>query len=338
MKLALAGDVMLGRLVNRALCRLPPEHLWGDALPLLRGADAAICNLECALSDGGERAHKEFAFRSDAKNVAVLRGAGIDAVSLANNHILDYGPEALQETLDTLDRAGVAHAGAGASLAEARAPALLRRAGATLAMLSVTDNEPAWEAGPDRPGIWHVPVVRNDPRAVSLLAAVAATRAMADLLVVAFHWGTNWGYRPEPGHREFAHALIGAGADLVFGHSCHVARGIEIDRGGVILYGAGDLIDDYAVDEFEPNDESWVFVVETSGGRTMELRAHPLLIRRFRPLHAGGARREVMLERMTSRCRELGTTSEWDEAEGALRIAIGGARGGSRQGEALSAG
>lgn len=335
MRLALAGDVMLGRLVNRALRRLPPEDLWGDALPLLRGADAAICNLECVLSDGGERARKEFTFRSDAKNVAVLRVAGIDAVSLANNHVLDYGTEALGETLDTLDRAGVAHAGAGAAAA-AREPALLRRGGATLAMLSATDNEPGWEAGPDRLGVWYVPVARDDPRAVSLLAAVAATRRTADLLIVAYHWGSNWGYQPEPGQGDFARALIEAGADVVVGHSCHVARGIEIDRGGVILYGTGDLIDDYAVDESQPNDESWLFLVDASGGRITELRAHPLLIRRFRPVQAVGARRSIMVERMASLCRDLGTISEWDEAEGALRVAVGDARGGCRRGEALS--
>src|SRR3990167_6854749 len=113
MKLLFVGDVMLGRLVNEKLRDAPAEYPWGDTLPILREADARICNLECALSDGGSPARKAFTFRSDAKNVAVLKAAGINAVTLANNHTLDYGPEALADTLGILDQEKIRYAGAG---------------------------------------------------------------------------------------------------------------------------------------------------------------------------------------------------------------------------------
>lgn len=118
MKLLFIGDVMLGRLVNEALKVRPFSFPWGDVLPIMNSADVRICNLECALSDGGSPAHKTFTFRSDAKNVEVLKAAGIDVVTLANNHALDYGPEALADTLGILDSAHILQAGAGRDLAE----------------------------------------------------------------------------------------------------------------------------------------------------------------------------------------------------------------------------
>lgn len=119
--LALVGDVMLGRLVDGALRYTLPSFPWGDVLPLLRDADWRCCNLECVVSDvvPDRLSEKVFRFRSDARNVAVLKAADIDAVCNANNHSLDFGPEAMLDMLRRLDEAGIAHAGAGANPAEA---------------------------------------------------------------------------------------------------------------------------------------------------------------------------------------------------------------------------
>jgi poly-gamma-glutamate capsule biosynthesis protein CapA/YwtB (metallophosphatase superfamily) len=117
MELVFVGDVMLGRLVNEWLWEVPPDQPWGNTVPILAEGDLRICNLECALSDRGrpwERTQKAFYFRSDTKNVAVLRAAGIDAVVVANNHTLDFGYDGLEDTLDMLDHPGIARAGAAA--------------------------------------------------------------------------------------------------------------------------------------------------------------------------------------------------------------------------------
>jgi len=129
MKLLFVGDVMLGRLVNQALKARPPEYPWGNTLDVFRSADVRFCNLECSLSDRGVRRSPEtkaFHFRSDAGNVEVLKRAGIDAVSLAKNHILDFDETALTDTLDILDRNRICHGGAGRNAAGASAPAALR--------------------------------------------------------------------------------------------------------------------------------------------------------------------------------------------------------------------
>lgn len=105
LKLLFVGDVMLGRLVNDVLRDEPPTYPWGDTWPFFREADWRACNLECVISDRGSpwtRTPKAFHFRSDAKNVAVLKAAGINAVPLANNHTLDYGHRALFDMLTQL--------------------------------------------------------------------------------------------------------------------------------------------------------------------------------------------------------------------------------------------
>ena len=116
MRLVLVGDVMLGRGVNATLKQVRSEYPWGNTLPLFHQADWRLCNLECVMSDRGvpwSSTPKAFHFRSDAKNIAVLKAARIDAVSLANNHTLDFGYDAMREMLALLDTNDIKHAGAG---------------------------------------------------------------------------------------------------------------------------------------------------------------------------------------------------------------------------------
>ena len=162
MKILFVGDVMLGRLVNRALRNRPPEYPWGDTLPVFKGADLRVCNLECVISDRGvpwSLTPKPFHFRADSRNVKVLKAAGIDALSLANNHILDFEYEAMFDTLKTLDAASIHHAGAGPNAEGASRPAVFSVKGrVTVGLVAFTDNEPSWRARKRRPGVFYCPV------------------------------------------------------------------------------------------------------------------------------------------------------------------------------------
>lgn len=336
MKILLAGDVMLGRLVNRVLAKKPPAWPWGDTLGLFESADLRIVNLECVISDRGEpwkETSKVFHFRSDARNIATLAEARVDAVTLANNHALDYGPPALLDMLSSLDRHGIGHCGAGVDSASAMAPAYLSTVGGdAAALISFTDNEPAWEAGPGRPGVNYVPVEPPGPsrgaeggpdeRAERLLALVASTRAgmSAGVVIVSAHWGGNWGYHPPEAHREFGRALVEAGADVVFGHSCHVVRGVELYRGRPIIYSAGDFVDDYAVDPVERNDEAFIFIVSAEGGTVTGLELVPTVIGDFQARLARGRRASSHASLMVRLCGELGTRAVWDEARGRVVV------------------
>jgi poly-gamma-glutamate synthesis protein (capsule biosynthesis protein) len=324
MRLALVGDVMLGRLVNDFLRSVPPAYPWGDTLPLFLQADMRFCNLECALSDRGSswsETPKTFHFRSDAKNVAVLQAAGMDMVSLANNHTLDYGYEALYDTLDILHDAGIERVGAGRNLEDAARPAFLERKGVRFAFLAFTDNEPQWAAEPDRAGIHFVPAEPDDGRFRTLLSRIDEIRLECEVLIVSAHWGPNWGRRPPENHVRCAHAMVEHGVDLVFGHSCHVVQGIEVCDGRPILYGVGDFIDDYAVDPSERNDQAFVFLVDTDIG-PWHLQLHPTVIRQFQATLAHGAEAHAVSEQMRLLCHDLGTGATWDPRSMCLRLAL----------------
>ncbi|MBX6341092.1 MAG: CapA family protein, partial [Thermomicrobiaceae bacterium] len=155
--LAIAGDVMLGRLVNEVIAREGFAYPWDDLIPTLREVDAFLINLECALTSRTERwhdgAYKAFYFRAEPAVVETLRIGRVDFACLANTHIGDFGLEGLLETVAVLDRAGIAHAGAGADPISAAAPARLTVGGWRIAILAYADYPEEWAAAPGRPGI-----------------------------------------------------------------------------------------------------------------------------------------------------------------------------------------
>lgn len=322
MQIAFLGDVMLGRLVNDHLQTVAPAYPWGDTLPVLRRADLRIANLECVLADGGKPAPgKVFTFRTDLKNVRSLLLAQIDLVSLANNHVLDYGTDALQEMLPTLDRHGILHAGAGTDLTSAARPVVCRVGGTAVGFVAFTDNQPDWEAAPGTPGVYYVPVTTHGQRVDQLLALLRRTKARVQLLIVSAHWGGNWGSDAPPEHRALARQLVEAGADVVFGHSPHVFRGVEVYRDRPIIYSAGDFVDDYAVDPEERNDLSFIFLMETDGGTPRALRLFPTVIAGFRVRLAVRSARDTA-DRMARLCGDLGTGSSWNAGEGCLELPL----------------
>ncbi len=314
---------MLGRLVNDWLRVQPSEYPWGDTLPYFRNADWRVCNLECVISNRGhELPQKIFHFRTEPKNTSVLMRARIDAVSLANNHMLDYGKEALSDTLQFLEGAGIHYAGAGMNQIEARKPIVTALGELSLGMIAFTDNEPGWEASGDEAGTYYLPVNLQDPRAKELIDLVKETKNRVDFLIVSAHWGGNWGYTPPPEQARLAKALIDAGADVIFGHSPHVFRGIEVHHGRPILYSAGDFIDDYAVDDIERNDYSFLFILELEGAVPSRLQLIPTIISNFQARVANSAEAEKIAGKMKALCLQRGTAADWNDRERALNIEL----------------
>lgn len=312
MKIALMGDVMLGRLVNEALEEEAPAYPWGNTLSLLDCADLRICNLECVLSDSGNpwsNPPKVFHFRSDEKNIKTLQAANIDIVSIANNHVLDYEYEAMERMTALLDRHQIFHAGAGNNLVEATKPAICEINGQKIACIAFTDNEPDWAAEFKKPGVLYAPTNIDDKRMQAILDQIELLRPEVDFLIVSAHWGGNWGYTPPKEHSLLAHALIDSGADLIFGHSCHVFRGIEIYKKCPIIYSAGDFIDDYAIDEIERNDESFIFLLDISHSHR-KMYLYPTCIEQFQVNLAPIHRQKRILSQMQKLCKELGTNLE----------------------------
>ena len=216
MKLALAGDTMLGRGVAQRLETEPPESLFAEELvDVVHQADLCLLNLECCISARGEPAPgKVFHFRAPPWATQALTHLGVDCVTLANNHALDFGQDALLDTLAHLDAAGIQAVGAGSDLERARAPAVFEANGFRLAVLAVTDHPPDYAAGPELPGVAYADL-RRDAAPEWLSQRIAAVDA--DAVLVTPHWGPNMVAEPRPHVHRAATALVDAGATLVAG-------------------------------------------------------------------------------------------------------------------------
>lgn len=349
LRLFLAGDVMTGRGVDQILPhpsdpalfepfvqdardyvqlaerrngKIPDDvsfdYVWGDAPGILEraGVDGRIVNLETAVTDHDEPwPRKGINYRMHPANAPVLGALGLDACSLANNHVLDWLQPGLTETLATLDRAGIAHAGAGRTADQARAPAIAvdgpRRVLVFGFGVPSSGIPPEWAAETGKPGVNFLP----DLSAESLQAAVDTIRAHArptDRVVASIHWGGNWGYEIPEVQRAFAWALIDkAGVDVVHGHSSHHPRGIEIHSGRLVLYGCGDFLNDYegitGHERYRP-DLVLMYLPEldAASGALLGLELVPLKILRMRLQHADETDAGWLADALTRHSRGLG--------------------------------
>lgn len=307
MRLACLGDVMLARGVAGVLEKSDRASLWGDCLPALSTADVRLANLECCISDRGRpfEPPRVFSFRAPPLAVEVLQTASIDVVTLANNHSLDYGDEALLDTIERLDAAGIAHVGAGADLARASQPVVIRSGETKIGFVGFTDNYPEYAAGPRRPGTFHVDPDDHDPGPV--VRAVRQAREMgADLVVVTAHCGPNMIERPRASLAELARRVIEEGVDLWFGHSAHVFHGVAFQKGRPIIFDGGDFVDDYAVDRRLRNDRSLLWMAAWSN-REVVLEAFPVQLDYAQTNLAHGESFDWIARRLSGLCREMGT-------------------------------
>ncbi len=312
--LALAGDTMLGRGVAERLTRYGPGALFASELKeTVAEADAFVLNLECCVSDRGRPAPvpgKPFYFRAPPSAVRALAELGVDAVSLANNHALDFGPAALADTRELLTTAGLQVVGAGDTEEQARAPVVLTVRGLRIGLLGVVDHAEEFAAGPDRPGTAYADLATGVPR--WLTEAVRELRQHTDIAVVAAHWGPNMVGHPVRHVRRAAPELTAAGATLVVGHSAHVFHGFTRE----VLYDVGDFIDDYAVHPQLRNDLGLLFLVTLDATAVRRVAAVPLTLEYCRTRLARGADHAWISDRLRRVCAPFGT--EVAERDGRL--------------------
>jgi poly-gamma-glutamate capsule biosynthesis protein CapA/YwtB (metallophosphatase superfamily) len=233
----------------------------------LTGADLTLANLENPVIRAAVYHPEETTFTGDLRLLPILEAAGIDGVTLGNNHILDAGTSGLRETLAHLDDAGIAHAGAGMDLAEAREPMIFELGETKIGVLSylgVPSYDWAW-ATETAPGTAPAltDVMRED---------VERLRTQVDLVVVSPHWGKEYIATPEPWQVEFAHAAVDAGADIFVGGHAHWPKGMEVYEGKPIFYGVGNFL----------LDQSWS--EETSTGIFAEITLYEDRVIQVRPV------------------------------------------------------
>lgn len=315
---ALAGDTMLGRGVAERLIDDPRHELVSaDLAAVLGEADLFVLNLECCVSDRGEPwpdPGKPFFFRAPPHAAERLAALGVDAVTLANNHALDYGAEALLDTVDHLHRAGIATVGAGADREQARTPAVLEARGQRLGLLGLTDHPPDFAAGVDTPGAAYVDLSAGVPEWVTS----TVKNLEADSVLVTPHWGPNMVGAPVRHVRQAASGLLSAAATVVAGHSAHVFHGVTRRPDQVVCYDLGDFVDDYAVHPHLRNDRSLVWFVELDRGAPVRVEAVPIALDYAHTRLAADDEAAFVRDRFVGACAEFDTPVE--ERDGRLVI------------------
>jgi poly-gamma-glutamate synthesis protein (capsule biosynthesis protein) len=296
---------MLGRGVGERLLDDARHPLLAPELvEIAQGADLFAVNLECCISERGERIRepgKPFFFRAPPVAAERLAEMGVDCVTLANNHALDHGVDALLDTLSLLRDAGVAAVGAGEDEVAARRPVVLSAGGLRVRFVAVSDHPSSFAAQADRPGIAFADLWRDLP---PWLRAAAAPGEDAELVVVLPHWGPNMRAAPVPHVRRAAAALEAAGATLVAGHSAHVPQGAS----GRVLFDLGDFIDDYAVDQALRNDLGLLWLVTLDAAGPQRVEAIPLRLEYAFTRRATEVETTVLLALLEERCDAVAST------------------------------
>jgi poly-gamma-glutamate capsule biosynthesis protein CapA/YwtB (metallophosphatase superfamily) len=322
LRVALAGDTMLGRGVARAIERSGTPPLAPEVVAVAAEADLFVLNLECCISDRGRRwpdPRKPFFFRAPPAAAELLAEIGVDCVTLANNHALDYGAEALFDTFEHLSAVGVQWVGAGADVAAARASRVLVAGGARLALLGLSDHPAEYAAGNGCCGIAYADL-RADPSGGWVSRDVSEARRAADAVLVLPHWGPNMTVRPPAYIRRAADALVAAGATLVAGHSAHLVHGCAPS----VLYDLGDFVDDYRVDRRLRNDLGLLFLVELDRHGPRQLEAAPLKLDFCYTRLATGEDADWIRRRFVDACADLGTSAV--ECDGRVVASLGAPR------------
>jgi poly-gamma-glutamate synthesis protein (capsule biosynthesis protein) len=277
-------------------------------------------NLETAITQSDDFAPgKAIHYRMSPRNVAALAVARPDVCVLANNHVLDFGQAGLDETLRTLDDAGLRVVGAGRDVAAARRPAVVSVEGGgrvvVVAAGTPSSGVPsAWAATGQRAGVDFLPDLTSE-HAEELAARIKQVKRPGDIAVASVHWGSNWGFDVPDEHIRFAHVLVDAGVDVVHGHSSHHPRPIEVYRGRLVLYGCGDFIDDYegirGYEQFRDDLRvMYLATLEADTGRLSALRMVPMQAHRFTLRRTAEADTEWMREVLDRISRDFGQRVE----------------------------
>ncbi len=239
--MVVVGDIMLSRVVGSTMIKMNDyNYPFLKTRSILKKGDIVFANLETAITPGRPIKTGEMSFRSDPQVARAMRSAGISVVSLANNHVPNFGSKGISDTLAYLDKAKILHAGAGMDLAAALKPALFSVKGITFAVLAYNDSDvvPAsYGAAAKRAGtaLMDVPTMTN---------AVKAAKKKADIVVVSMHSGTEYKATPNARQTRFARAAIDAGAAIVIGHHPHVVQTAEKYKGKYIIYSLGNFVFD----------------------------------------------------------------------------------------------
>lgn len=350
LKLFLCGDVMTGRGIDQALpvsvnpvifepymknakdylklaerssenieTPVSYDYIWGDALNIWKenSPHLKLINLETSITTHDEPwPGKGIQYRMHPENVKVLTAAGIDYCSLGNNHVMDWSRPGLIETMESLTAADIKFSGSGNNAEEAAAPSILHTEKGRVLVYSYGSSSsgvPAmWAAEPGLSGVNFLPDL-NEKQLGKIRNNILDEKRSGDVVIFSVHWSGNWGYDISERQRDFAHRLIDeSGVDIIFGHSSHHPMGIEVYNGKLIIYGAGDFINDYegisGHEQYRSNLTLMYFPeVDPATGKLVTLKLVPMKINKFRLNKSSKNEAEWLQEMLIREGKDLGT-------------------------------
>jgi len=306
------------------------QYVWGDSLKEFKHfqPDFRIINLETAITESGTPWQgKSIHYRMHPGNTSILNAADIDVCVLGNNHILDWGYSGLQETLDILRSEGIKTAGAGEDPELAAKPAIVKHSSGRLLVFSygfpTAGVSIDWMATEEKAGINLLPGFGSES-VEKVIENIQSYRKEGDRVLISVHWGVNYGYEIPRNQQKFAHQLLDSElVDVVHGHSSHHPKAVEVYNDRLILYGCGDLINDYegirGREEYRSDLRLLYFPKLDLFGKLISLEMSPLKIRRFQLKHTSEGETRWLAETLDRECSQFGTSVE-QSSDGRLRL------------------
>ncbi len=311
------GDILLANEAERHIHKKGLNYPFWKIKEELLKYDFIFANMETPITKRGRPVvDKPFIFRISPENAECLKDLWIDAVSISNNHLMDYNTEGMKDTIAALDRLNIRHAGGGRNLTQARRPALLKYGGLSIVILAYCDRPPKeYYATKSLPGIapLDLDIIRED---------IAAYKHKNTFVVISLHWGIEQTHVPQSYQIRAAHAIINAGADAIIGHHPHWPQGIEMYRGKPIVYSLGNFINGY----INPVESDNIAVGFYFNGTTLEkIKVIPLAGRnrqiRFQPFVLSGKQANQFLGLIRNLSRGLNTELVIDKGYGFINAA-----------------
>jgi poly-gamma-glutamate capsule biosynthesis protein CapA/YwtB (metallophosphatase superfamily) len=311
LKIMAVGDIMLDQLTSKRLKEYDFTYPFAEVKDILRQGDVVFGNLESPISQrGAPLPGKKYAFRAAPFSVASLADGGVNMVSLANNHIMDYGETALQDTLAILAEHNIAHAGAGMNISDAHAGTFLEVQGYRVGLLAYTDDfavpvryRSLWQAGHQKSGA----ALLHDRKQIR--ADILRMRQEVDVLLVSFHWGYEYTHRITAQQRELAYLAVDSGADLVLGHHPHVPQGVEVYAGKPIVYSLSNFVF-YPFTNYPETLDTFILEAEFHAGEVTALSLIPVRGGNSQPYVPKGQEMQGLTARLTRLLENLGTPYE----------------------------
>ncbi|WP_192896513.1 CapA family protein [Cohnella sp. AR92] len=305
--LAFVGDILLGARVEEYIVKNGAEYPFLKSSDLLQTADVAAGNLENPITLRGTPAeNKSFVFKGHPDSLQGVKNAGIDLLTLANNHSLDQGWEGLSDTMDYLDDAGIDHVGSGNDATEAYTAAYFEHNGIRVAYIGVTNVVPVteWKADKNHPGVAET---YSTTRAVQ---AIKDAKELADIVVVMVHWGKEKVQKPIGLQTSVGHEFIDAGADLVIGSHPHVLQGFETYKGKWIAYSLGNFVFTTAGDRL--TQETGVLQAACTKQGECRLKFNPMLSTNAQPAPMAADEGSDLLARLSDLSLPYGVALDAD--------------------------